>query len=146
MAMGHGMGPVWRHMRTDRSTAQAKLRGDTVRRVLAFARPHRALIGVFLVLTVIDAALVVVSPLLVQRIVASDVETGRLFHESLGELDLRSPRVPRLGDHLWIGDCAVEVAVAVGGRAVQPGDVLAGHHRAECAALDLGQMSHDAEQ
>jgi ATP-binding cassette subfamily B protein len=56
-------------MRTDRSIADQKLAGDTVRRVLGFARPHRALIAVFLGLTVVDAALVVVQPLLVARIV-----------------------------------------------------------------------------
>jgi ATP-binding cassette subfamily B protein len=76
MAMGMGMGPVWRHMRTDRSVAATRLRGDTVRRVLAFARPHRGLIGVFLVLTVVDAGLVVVSPLLIQRIVDDGIAQG----------------------------------------------------------------------
>src|SRR6478752_313030 len=69
MSMGSGMGPVWRHMRTDRSVGEQKLHGDTVRRVLGFARPHRRPIGVFLGLTVVDAALVVVTPLLVKRIV-----------------------------------------------------------------------------
>src|SRR6478752_2732859 len=69
MSMGHGMGPVWRHMRTDRSIGEQKLQGDTVRRVLGFARPHRRPIGVFLGLTVVDAALVVVTPLLVKNIV-----------------------------------------------------------------------------
>jgi len=69
MSMGSGMGPVWRHMRTDRSVASTRLRRDTVRRVLSFAGPHRRPIGVFLGLTVLDAALVVVSPLLIQRIV-----------------------------------------------------------------------------
>jgi ATP-binding cassette subfamily B protein len=64
-----GMGQVWRHMRTDRSVAQSKLDRGTVRRVLSFARPHRRLITGFLVLTVIDACLVVVTPLLVRRIV-----------------------------------------------------------------------------
>jgi len=67
--MGSGMGPVWRHMRTDRSIADQKLAPHTVRRVLAFARPHRALITAFLALTVVDAALVVVTPLLVKHIV-----------------------------------------------------------------------------
>jgi ATP-binding cassette, subfamily B, bacterial len=76
MAMGHGMGPVWRHMRTDRTAAQTKLRRDTVRRVLSFARPHRGLISVFLALTVVDAALVVVSPLLIQRIVDDGISQG----------------------------------------------------------------------
>ena len=64
-----GMGQVWRHMRTDRSIANSKLDRGTVKRVLSFARPHRRLITVFLALTVVDACLVVVSPLLVQRIV-----------------------------------------------------------------------------
>src|SRR5687767_6730018 len=64
-----GMGQVWRHMRTDRSIVNNKLDRGTVRRVLSFARPHRRLIAVFLVLTVVDACLVVVTPLLVQRIV-----------------------------------------------------------------------------
>ena len=69
MSMGSGMGPVWRHMRTDRSIAEQKLHGDTVRRVFGFARPHRRPIGFFLGLTVVDAALVVVTPLLVKNIV-----------------------------------------------------------------------------
>ena len=69
MSMGSGMGPVWRHLRTDRSITEQRLAKDTVRRVAAFAKPHRALIAVFLVLTVIDAALVVVTPLLIKRLV-----------------------------------------------------------------------------
>lgn len=67
--MGSGMGPVWRHMRTDRSLADQKLARDTVRRVAGFARPHRRLIAVFLGLTVVDASMVVVVPLLVKRLV-----------------------------------------------------------------------------
>ena len=47
MSMGSGMGPVWRHMRTDRSVADQKLHRDTLRRVVGFARPHRRIIGVF---------------------------------------------------------------------------------------------------
>jgi ATP-binding cassette subfamily B protein len=56
-------------MRTDRSVADQKLARDTVRRVAGFAKPHRRLIGVFLALTVIDAAMVIVVPLLVKRLV-----------------------------------------------------------------------------
>jgi ATP-binding cassette subfamily B protein len=67
--MGSGMGPVWRHMRTDRSVADQKLARDTVRRVLGFARPHRRTISVFLFLTVFDAALVVVNPLLIKLVI-----------------------------------------------------------------------------
>ena len=67
--MGSGLGPAWRHMRTDRSVADQKLARDTVRRVVGFATPHRRLIGVFLALTVVDAAMVIVVPLLVKRLV-----------------------------------------------------------------------------
>ncbi len=77
MSMGTGMGPVWRHMRTDRSVADQKLAGDTVRRVVGFARPHRRVIGTFLAITVVDAALVVVTPLLLRRI----VDQGILKHD-----------------------------------------------------------------
>ena len=76
MAMGHGMGPVWRHMRTDRSATDSRLRRETVRRVLRFARPHRGLIGIFLAVTVVDAALVVVLPLLIQRLVDDGIGAG----------------------------------------------------------------------
>ena len=76
MAMGAGMGPVWRHMRTDRSVAGARLGRETVRRVLSFARPHRRLITIFLAITVVDAALVVVPPLLVQRVVDDGIVKG----------------------------------------------------------------------
>jgi ATP-binding cassette subfamily B protein len=69
MAMGAGMGPVWRHMRTDRTAVETRLGRETVKRVLTFAQPHRRNIGIFLGFTVLDAMLVVVSPLLIQRIV-----------------------------------------------------------------------------
>jgi ATP-binding cassette subfamily B protein len=64
-----GMGPMMRTLRTDRSVVNQRLSRDTVRRIFGFARPLRPLIAAFLVLTVIDACMVVVSPLLVQRIV-----------------------------------------------------------------------------
>ena len=69
MSMGSGMGPVWRHMRTDRSVVGQKVSRETVQRVIGFARPHRPSISIFLVLTIADAALVVVTPLLVKKIV-----------------------------------------------------------------------------
>jgi ATP-binding cassette subfamily B protein len=65
-------------MRTDRSVAGQKLAKNTVRRVLAFAKPHRGRIAVFLVITVADAALVIVPPLLLRRI----VDDGILAHNA----------------------------------------------------------------
>ena len=71
------MGPAWRTLRSDRSVVnETGSTGGTVRRVLGFARPHRRLIAVFLALTVVDAGLVVVTPLLVQRIVDDGILAG----------------------------------------------------------------------
>ena len=74
----HGAGPgvAFRHLRSDRSVVNNRLDRGTVRRVIGFARPHRGLISVFLGLTVVDAAMVVVIPLLVQRIVDDGILKG----------------------------------------------------------------------
>lgn len=62
------MGPAMRSLRTDRSVVETRISRHTLERVLGFARPHtRSIVG-FLVLVVIDAALVVVTPLLIQRL------------------------------------------------------------------------------
>ena len=66
-----------------------------------------------------------------RRSSAGDVETGCLGHEPLGEFHLCSPGVPRLGNHLRVGNRAVEIPVAVGVGAEQPGHVLARHHHPE---------------
>jgi ATP-binding cassette subfamily B protein len=54
--------------RRDRSVVEQKLSRDTVRRVVGFALPHRSLITGFLFFVVIDAALVVVNPLLIKHL------------------------------------------------------------------------------
>ena len=76
MSLHSGMGPAFRHMRTDRSAADARVDRGTLRRVLGFARPHVRLITGFLLVTVLDAGLVVVNPLLVQRIVDDGILAG----------------------------------------------------------------------
>ncbi|HEU5036296.1 MAG TPA: ABC transporter ATP-binding protein [Nocardioides sp.] len=73
---GMGMGPAFRALRADRSATQQRLARGTLRRVIGYASPHRSLIALFLVLTVVDAGLVVVSPLLVQRIVDDGITAG----------------------------------------------------------------------
>src|SRR6478609_8571268 len=75
----HGNGAAWRHLRSDRSVVNNRIERGTVRRVFGFARPHRPLIVAFLTLTVIDAGLVVVNPLLVQRI----IDDGILGHDRM---------------------------------------------------------------
>ena len=69
MSSMHPGAAAWRHIRSDRSVVDNRIDPGTVRRVFGFARPHRRLISVFLALTVVDAAMVVVMPLLVLRIV-----------------------------------------------------------------------------
>ncbi|WP_246060479.1 ABC transporter ATP-binding protein [Nocardioides dongxiaopingii] len=71
-----GGGAAWRSLRTDRSVVDNRVSRQTIRRVLGFARPHRRLIVVFLTLTVVDAATVVVTPLLVQRVVDDGIIAG----------------------------------------------------------------------
>ncbi|MFT3871765.1 MAG: ABC transporter ATP-binding protein [Nocardioides sp.] len=67
-------------MRTDRDIVHNRIRPGTLRRVLGFAAPQRRLIALFIALTVVDALLVVVTPLLVQRIVDEGIigRDGRL--------------------------------------------------------------------
>ena len=76
MSLGSGMGPAWRQLRTDRNIDRGRVDRQTVRRVLGFARPHRRLIATFLAITVVDACLVVVTPLLVQRLVDDGIVGG----------------------------------------------------------------------
>ncbi|MDT0203617.1 ABC transporter ATP-binding protein [Nocardioides sp. AE5] len=71
-----GMGATWRNLRTDRSIANQSLAPHTLRRVLGFARPHRRLLAGFLAITVVESLLVVVTPLLVQRLVDDGVLAG----------------------------------------------------------------------
>ena len=73
---GAGAAAAWRHLRTDRSAIDSRVDRRTVRRVLGFAGPHKKLISVFLAITVIDASMVVVVPLLVQRIVDDGILKG----------------------------------------------------------------------
>ena len=76
MSLSMGTGSAWRHMRTDRDAAPKRVDGATVRRVLGFAGPHKRLILGFLAITVVDAGLVVVTPLLVQRVVDDGILGG----------------------------------------------------------------------
>src|SRR3954453_14015579 len=73
---GMHAGAAWRHLRSDRSVVHNRIGAGTVRRVFGFARPHRRLIAFFLGLTVIDAGLVVVSPLLAQHIIDDGIHGG----------------------------------------------------------------------
>ncbi len=64
--------------RRDRSVVEQKLSRETVKRVVGFALPHRSLIASFLFFVVIDAALVVVNPLLIKHL----LDDGILGHDT----------------------------------------------------------------
>ncbi|WP_141782694.1 ABC transporter ATP-binding protein [Nocardioides albertanoniae] len=68
-----GGGGIMRNLRADRTVLQRGLPKGTLKRVVSYAGPHRALIAAFLVFTVFDAALVVVTPLLTQRLIDDGV-------------------------------------------------------------------------
>lgn len=65
--------------KSSNSPSRKRLRGDrrsTLRRIMTFARPHRARIGVFLALSVCTAVLTVVTPILAGRVVNLISEAG----------------------------------------------------------------------
>src|SRR4051794_10180340 len=82
-----GGGPPWRHLRSDRDVVNARIERETLRRVFGFARPHRRSIVAFLLVTVLDARLVVVPPLLMQRLVDHGIlgdDTGLVVGLAIG--------------------------------------------------------------
>ncbi len=73
-----GLSPAaWRTLHSDRGILENRIERRTLRRVIGFSGPHRRLISLFLVGTVVDAGLVVVPPLLMQRL----VDHGILAHD-----------------------------------------------------------------
>ncbi|GGL24445.1 ABC transporter ATP-binding protein [Phycicoccus endophyticus] len=67
---------VMRSLTNDASVRDRRLAPGTRRRVFAYARPYRRQIGWFLLLVVVDAALVVATPLLLRSIVDDGVVPG----------------------------------------------------------------------
>ena len=72
MSMPGGWG-MMRSLSRDSSVAQRKLAPGTAKRVMAYARPYKSQIGVFLALVILDSALVVAVPLLLGEILDKGV-------------------------------------------------------------------------
>ena len=66
---GRGHMVMVRGFRMDPSITKQKLKPGTVRRIAAYARPYRLYLGIFLLVTVVDALLTVVNPLLLRDII-----------------------------------------------------------------------------
>jgi ATP-binding cassette subfamily B protein len=67
---------VMQSFRRDGSITERKLADGTVRRILGYATPYKALVAGFLVTLVLDAVLVVAQPLLFRRIIDKGVTPG----------------------------------------------------------------------
>jgi ATP-binding cassette, subfamily B, bacterial len=65
----YGRGHMVMGFRMDPSITKQKLKPGTVRRIAAYARPYRWYLAVFLFVTVIDALITVVNPLLLREII-----------------------------------------------------------------------------
>ena len=80
------MQAVWmthRSMTADPSVKQQKLKAGTVKRIFDFARPYRKYLSVFLFTVVIDAFLVVATPLILRKLIDDGVipKNGPLITE-----------------------------------------------------------------
>jgi ATP-binding cassette, subfamily B, bacterial len=76
MSMNAGWGMI-RSLTRDSSVAQRKLAPGTAKRVMSYARPYKSHIAVFLVLVILDSALVVATPLLLGEIIDKGIRPGR---------------------------------------------------------------------
>ncbi|CAN2238258.1 MdlB ABC-type multidrug transport system, ATPase and permease components [actinobacterium SCGC AAA044-D11] len=73
----HGQWMALRSLSSDQSVKNQKLKAGTFKRILTFARPYRKYLGIFLTTVVIDALLVVATPLLLRSLVDEGVVKGR---------------------------------------------------------------------
>jgi ATP-binding cassette subfamily B protein len=69
----HAAWMTHRSMTADPSVKQQKLKAGTVKRIFTFAKPYRLSIWVFLLTVVIDAALIVATPLLLRQLIDEGV-------------------------------------------------------------------------
>lgn len=74
--MSHSAWMTLRAYSRDDKVGSHKLAPGTVRRVAEYARPYRRSIVFFLIMTVVDALLVVATPLLLQRLIDDGVTPG----------------------------------------------------------------------
>ena len=81
MSMAGGFhGPAWglmRSMRRDDTVMQQRLPAGILRRIAGFAKPYRALLGVFLVLIIVDAVIGAANPLIYRSIIDNGIARHR---------------------------------------------------------------------
>jgi ATP-binding cassette, subfamily B, bacterial len=84
MSMGMGMGGhggmgwgLMRSLRRDDSVLEQRLPPGITRRIVAFARPYRKLLGIFLVLIIVDAVIGAANPLIYRSIIDNGIAKHR---------------------------------------------------------------------
>ena len=73
----HGQWMALRSMSSDQSVKHQKLKAGTLKRIFSFALPYRKFLTIFIFTIVIDAILVVATPLLLRSLVDDGVVPGR---------------------------------------------------------------------
>lgn len=73
----HGQWMALRSMSSDQSVKNQKLKAGTFKRILLFALPYRKYLIIFMATVVVDAVLVVATPLMLRTLVDSGVIPGR---------------------------------------------------------------------
>jgi ATP-binding cassette subfamily B protein len=73
----HGQWMALRSMSSDQSVKHQKLKAGTLKRIFSFARPYRKYLFIFIGTVVVDAILVVATPLLLRVLVDDGVVPGR---------------------------------------------------------------------
>jgi len=69
----HAAWMTHRSMTADPSVKEQKLKPGTVKRIFSFARPYRTSIIIYLATVVVDAGLIVATPLLLKRLIDEGV-------------------------------------------------------------------------
>ena len=72
----HAMWMTHRSMTADQSVKSQKLKPGTLKRIVGFAKPYKRWLSLYLVTVVIDALLVVATPLLLKRLIDDGVIPG----------------------------------------------------------------------
>jgi ATP-binding cassette subfamily B protein len=73
----HGQWMALRSMSSDQSVKHQKLKSGTLKRIFSFALPYRKFLAIFIFTVIIDAVLVVATPLLLRSLVDEGVIPGR---------------------------------------------------------------------
>jgi ATP-binding cassette, subfamily B, bacterial len=74
----HGQWMALRSLSSDQSVKNQKLKKGTFKRILGYAKPHKFYLSIFLLTVVVDAVLVVATPLLLRNLIDKGVIPGNL--------------------------------------------------------------------